>query len=472
MKAILLTLKNFFAQAGWAILNSTIGTLWLVIGIVDITRGDPDKYYKVIGEFYFALIMFIPMIFSYLIEQLRTDFSELLPGYRKIQLYSVIPILSIFFVLPMILLAVHGYPVIEIASVTLFTLGALAFLVTKINLDNIFVLIMLAWPIIFLYESFGLASKVIVFGPADFDSFIIGSTASALVIIAVSIGLLTYFVRYYLTVPSVRMTREKWRNQNQYAKDLDVPSGFVERRVGNLLDRNKAGEKKDYGSFRLTRLALFSPKTTLLLRQVFISAAIVLMFYTIFIVANFSTERQLQDNVYCLLVAAFYFQAVTIAGDFLQHRANLGGIWLTGLFKSRRKFAASVFMNYLTVMLSSYIVVSFGLIAIYFILMGTESIPGMFPWIMVGFFVTLFVFSMSLVFSSGIRSDDARGWTIANIFAGMILFMLLILRGADLSDTGTWLPVFIPLAALDALLLLSAWTWWRKTDFSYSMPVI
>jgi hypothetical protein len=325
---------------------------------------------------------------------------------------------------------------------------------------------------IFLYESFGLASHVIVFGPADFDSFILSSSLSALLIIAVSIGLLAYFVRYYLTVPSAFLTRERWRNQNQYAKDLDVPSRFVDRQLENILKRPQAAIKSRFNRFRLTQMALFSPKTTLLVRQLFIAAAIVLMFYTIILVAKFGSGRQFANDGYYFLMAAFYFQAVTIAGDFLQHRANLGGIWLTGRFGSRKRFAASIFLNYLTVTLLSYLVVTSGMIAIFFALLGPESIPGMVPWIAAGFFSTLFVFSMSFIFNGEIRSDDARGWTIANIFVGMILLTVLLLAGADLSWPGSILPVFTILAALDSLLLWAAWAAWSKTDFSFSMPVI
>jgi hypothetical protein len=471
MKAILLTLRNFFAQTGWTIVNATIGTLWLIMGIIHITSEDPDMYYRVLGEFFFALIMFLPMIFNFLILQLRTDFSELIPGYRRVQLYSVVPIIIIYFLVPVIFLAAYGYPAVQFASVSLFTLALLSLFIVKMNPDNIYVLIIIAWPVIFLYESFGLASDLIVFGPADFDSFIFSSELSALLVIIFSVGALAYFVRYYLRVPSVKMTKEKWLSENQYAKDLDVPSRFAEKRLANLLNgtEEKSGR---YSRSRLIQTAIFSPRTTLLLRQIFIAAAVVLMFYTISLVAEFGRDGRFRLDGYYFLTAAYYFMASTIATDFLQHRSNLSSIWLTGLPGSRKEFAALIFANYLAVMLLSYTVVTCSLIAIFAILLGLGWIPGMIPWVIIGLLVTIFIFSISLIFNGTIRSDDARGWTIANIITGIGLFLTLILTEADLTTPADMIIAFTILTAFDLFLLWGAWASWRKTDFAFSMPFI
>ncbi|MCP5102639.1 MAG: hypothetical protein GY950_04635 [bacterium] len=478
-KTIGYVLLSYFQQNFFGTFNTVLALIFLFFGSFIV----PAIFKKEGG---FAADDFAPWVWFFIIllmmawgsaihlkNLVKSNTGALLPHYRKYLLTAVFLVMMFFIAWPMVLLGgIFGQPVLPALALFLSISALLVWGFFSFG-DNIMVVAAVLWLGKMLHELLGYRMDLMILGDSPRPVILGSADVFPLLLILSAVTAWVFFFRYVLKIPH----RESWENTrhrtNAFAKNYDrvnwLTGKIVKWNLSRLIKGMKGKERKSiFQQARMLQFAFFSPvnvsPTILVIFLAFV------MFYLVSYLRIMYGGLLITREFSFILLIFYYIGGGVLATDFLQHRHRLASVWMWAPLNSRKTFTRMTILTYFLVLFKQYVMGSlwvmvvplFPMIRIH---MDMLHILGM------GLFLTINIFSFSLLVGDSVRTPDCKGWTISFMFVGIPVIIGAnegIRRLLESPASEGWT---IAVMAMVTLVLLGlGYRKWSRTEMNFEGP--
>ena len=405
--------------------------------------------------------MFVTSVTSiHLKRMVQSNAADLLPNYRRYQLIAAGFVLACFLIWPVILTYYFGGPVLITLAIYLFSICIFLwdfFYWVDNRLFSFLGILITLLLLIDIYRFVGSSPK---FSLITYLGNMIGSALSIYAIVFSLFGLFL-FAFLYLKLSNTYLTNESdssWLSSNAF----DRTGAFTMKIVGKAISR--ASQIKDtqkssgYRLIPLFQFGLFQPGLAANTLFIYFSIAMVL------IITYWTTGILTVREWDYFLLALFYLCSLTLTIDFLQHRNNIATLYLQSDLSSRNSFIHIIAISYLWGIFKQIAVFALLLIFLQRVFHFTTW-ADLFQILAMGFTINLVYISISLLFSSKVKSEKCIGYGVINIII-MIFALPLTIFGLAIYS---W--IFVAACAfISSLLFGLAMRQFAKTEMDFIGP--
>jgi hypothetical protein len=423
-------------------------------------------------------LFFVSLITGYNLRRMvMSNAGALYPYYRRKQLTVMLVIMSVFALLPALVISISGFPPLK--TLALFTFIPALLLWGGFTFgESGLVVIGTVWLGKTLWDMLGIPSKFVLL-PSLFDVNIFGSAAvPALLVSLGSMAAIYRFCRFFLKVPNFKLPLRHRNVTSAYTVNYDRTNWLSDMMtswsMGRLLKGVKSGKRISlYSSVRLIRPALFSPITTFVSQTLLYSTlSLLVLGGGVYLYFNlFYADKPVTWQDYAVFLIYIYHLTGGFASlDFLQHRHRLPVLWVQLPLPSRRHFAWATALSYVTVMVVQALVIS-ALMLVLPMIFGGLPVMRTLVITAAGCVLMLLYSAFTLMWSNNYNSSDGREYMIRMILIGsyVLLIILAAFRRSLDNTPGAWY-VLLGLALAALILVGQAFRKWRNTEMNFSGP--